>query len=639
MQISHPAQMAGYTDGHRLSQRQCAIVNLLVNEAPGYVQAFSERFGVSPRSIRYDLDAIATYLQPFELRLVRHRSQGIFIQGDLQVLRGSLNPVYDAGDLTSEVAVYLMCHGHTTVMALERHFWVSRSKITKILQAAENRLREFHLEVIKKPSVGISLTGDERHLRQCLLQMIDLSHPLVLPYVEDMRQLTHTYQARTGIQFSDAGAGELTLGLCIQSLRREQHHPVFYPTARIKEALQQADMDVIMDCFAQLQMNLSIEEVIFSLELLNQTQIVYLPPDQQHRAGLSEAYRFTRAFAKLCTETMGMDFESDTSFIEGLQLHLLVAIHRLRSGRVISNPLAEQIKYKYRYLFESIKKILETISATYDLYFPDDEITYITMHVGACFELGASNSFMPTAVVVCPEGRSTSTLLRARLQTTLPELKILGSRSVSGLKPTTLEGADFIVSTVALPFTEMEVMVVNPLLEIDDIMAIKKRLLYYRNKKQLAQMVDTYGLPATRTPLLCPERIQLMSGLSHWREAITLAAQPLLYQGVIEESYIRAMIEAVEAFGAYMVFFPQVAIIHGPPKQGVRAHGLSLLVLEEAVLLGDVAGVPIRFVFILSSTDKDSELFIELAQWLMAETILERLNAVSTVADVLALLA
>ncbi|MGC3083247.1 PTS sugar transporter subunit IIA, partial [Enterococcus faecium] len=49
--------------------------------------------------------------------------------------------------------------------------------------------------------------------------------------------------------------------------------------------------------------------------------------------------------------------------------------------------------------------------------------------------------------------------------------------------------------------------------------------------------------------LFTEEMIQLSDQPKNWQEAITLAAQPLLSENNIEESFIKAMIERVEQYG------------------------------------------------------------------------------------------
>lgn len=55
-----------------------------------------------------------------------------------------------------------------------------------------------------------------------------------------------------------------------------------------------------------------------------------------------------------------------------------------------------------------------------------------------------------------------------------------------------------------------------------------------------------------------------------WQEAIELAAQPLLDKHEIEERYIKAIIDKVEAFGPYIDLGLGIALPHARPEEGVK---------------------------------------------------------------------
>ena len=52
---------------------------------------------------------------------------------------------------------------------------------------------------------------------------------------------------------------------------------------------------------------------------------------------------------------------------------------------------------------------------------------------------------------------------------------------------------------------------------------------------------------------LSDKHIQIRESITEWRDAIRLAAQPLLEDQFIEKRYVERMIRAVEEFGNYMV--------------------------------------------------------------------------------------
>ena len=136
--------------------------------------------------------------------------------------------------------------------------------------------------------------------------------------------------------------------------------------------------------------------------------------------------------------------------------------------------------------------------------------------------------------------------------------------------------------------------------------------------------------------LITESRIQYTQEVADWKEAIQLAAQPLLKEGVIEESYIEAMINAVNTHGPYMVLADYFALPHAQGTSGVNRLGMSFLNVEKEV---DLLGKPVKTFLVLASTDNTEhmEALIGLSELLMEEENLKIFTS-GTKEEVLALL-
>ena len=87
--------------------------------------------------------------------------------------------------------------------------------------------------------------------------------------------------------------------------------------------------------------------------------------------------------------------------------------------------------------------------------------------------------------------------------------------------------------------------------------------------------------------LLTKEYIQLKDQVSDWKEAIRIAAQPMLTHGDIASDYVEAMIETVIHLGAYIVIAPNIALPHARGDGDVYRNAISLLKLSKPVYFGD----------------------------------------------------
>lgn len=104
---------------------------------------------------------------------------------------------------------------------------------------------------------------------------------------------------------------------------------------------------------------------------------------------------------------------------------------------------------------------------------------------------------------------------------------------------------------------------------------------------------------------LSEETMQHKMSVDNWEEAIAIAARPLLNNGVIDDTYVEAMIESVEKNGPYIVLKDYFALPHAQAGKGVNKVGMSLLTLEESV---DLKGNEVKVFLVLAAVDASAHL-------------------------------
>ncbi|MDD3361194.1 MAG: PTS sugar transporter subunit IIA [Hespellia sp.] len=133
-------------------------------------------------------------------------------------------------------------------------------------------------------------------------------------------------------------------------------------------------------------------------------------------------------------------------------------------------------------------------------------------------------------------------------------------------------------------------------------------------------------------------RIRIKDKVSSWEEAIREAAQPLLEDGCIHESYIDAMIENVIQNGPYMVLIPGFALPHARPEMGVEKTGISCLKLNESVLFPE--NMEVKVVMALAAGDANTHIdaLTELTDLLMDDDRMEEFFNSQTESEILGIL-
>ncbi|MDP4155024.1 MAG: PTS sugar transporter subunit IIA, partial [Bacillota bacterium] len=335
-------------------------------------------------------------------------------------------------------------------------------------------------------------------------------------------------------------------------------------------------------------------------------------------------------------------FEKKDEVIQRLYQHLKPAYFRMKYRIPITNPLLEQIKSEHKELYMIVKELLHPISSLLRITIPEEEIGFITMHFGAL--LKKPKQVMPEkkkAIVVCPSGISSSLMVKHQLESLFSEITVDQTLSLREFQDGEYDHYDLVFSTVRLK-TSLPCFYVKPIMTpsekhnlVNEVYQFLFGIQYQDvSLKELIQTIgkfasihDEEGLKKALSQftflqninvqsekhillkdLLKEETIQVREGFTDWKEAIKIAAEPLLIKGIVEASYVDAMIENIETLGPYVVIGPEVAIPHARPEKGVKKVGMSFLKLRKPVNFLNNEMYPVRLLFCIAAIDNTTHL-------------------------------
>lgn len=107
---------------------------------------------------------------------------------------------------------------------------------------------------------------------------------------------------------------------------------------------------------------------------------------------------------------------------------------------------------------------------------------------------------------------------------------------------------------------------------------------------------------------LTADRINIVEQTADWREAVTLAAAPLLAAGAISPHYLEAIFASHQKLGPYYVIAPGLAMPHARPEEGALANGLSLLYVKQGVHFDSAENDPVHVVVMLCALNGEEHL-------------------------------
>ena len=136
------------------------------------------------------------------------------------------------------------------------------------------------------------------------------------------------------------------------------------------------------------------------------------------------------------------------------------------------------------------------------------------------------------------------------------------------------------------------------------------------------------------------EKVVIVDKIENWENAIKLAAKPLLLDNSITENYVRAMVNNVKKFGAYIVINDVLALAHSRPEDGVNRNCLSLLKINEGVVFDETLGSRVYLIFVLGAVNNSShmDILLKLMEIIDNKSLIKKLTEAVSINEITELL-
>ncbi|MFB7303430.1 BglG family transcription antiterminator [Heyndrickxia sporothermodurans] len=347
-----------------------------------------------------------------------------------------------------------------------------------------------------------------------------------------------------------------------------------------------------------------------------------------------------------------------------LYAHLVPAYFRILFQVPLSNPLIDRIKEEHNELFSFVREALKPLEQATNQTISDDEVGYFTLHFGGRFSKRSPKTKQYRALIVCPNGISSSLMMRSQLQEIFPSIQFSNPESLDSAKKANVDSYDMVFSTVFFS-SPKPVYLTQPLLStvernyliqavatdfgslnhsavsVEEIMEIIHRYANVKDEQKLYEAISNKILNKSSTErryapmlseILTKEMIQFTDQPLGWQDAIKLVAQPLLESNKISDDYIEAMIQKVIENGAYIYLGKGIAIPHARPEEGVKELGMSFLRTKSPVYLLEDQTRPTDIFICLAAIDSQTHLkaLSQLTKFLSTPDSLQALKEVAT---------
>ena len=515
-----------------LDSRSIRIINALLEaDTIKSTAEIANSLGVSTKMVRYRLDRVAAWLEAHDVSLHKEYGMGIWLEGEpsaFEQLEDHLKEIngYElilTPKQRQQILIFTLIQEDQPVIAkkLELTLGISRSTLFSDLDRAAEWLRDYGIELIRKPGFGIQLNGREGDKRQALVdlvidhleqdklmyalfggsQNVSLSNPAFISIASspiviflNSLQTSLAYQILTNIeeqaeiQFSDYSTLIVLLHICVMIVRIAQGHPVAQHLKKNDILTKHPYFPVVVQELRQLgrkiNIPISLEETTHLFSHMMEMEIYPISSDHI-KHNLEEMHildLITESLVEVDDLIGNPRLSENSQIVHELALIFEPFLDRLHLNFNLQNPLLDEFTSKHPDLHHAAVIIGANLSQRTGKEIPEEEIGYIGMCLYSAMK--KVSSFPKTKIlIICPMGAVTSHLLAERLQTEFPNLEIIDVMSIRKFLANPTVEADAIISTEAyLPVqTYLPVFHVHPLLNVEDVQQIKAWLLQKEN--------------------------------------------------------------------------------------------------------------------------------------------------------------
>jgi transcriptional antiterminator/mannitol/fructose-specific phosphotransferase system IIA component (Ntr-type) len=507
-----------------LTNRCRGIISYILNkDSPVTVKEMAIKFGVSPRTIRYDLDNIEYWLKKMGVSLVKRQRKGIWIECDgsrkKEILyelmpTDSYNKTLSPEERYRLIIIELLQQDNPVkVEEIKEILGVSETTVLKDLDYVENWFKSRNMELIRKPNYGIKIEGKEASWRQCVCDIVrdfanddqlylflqqlkgphlekgfyrQLTQLLGLKEFDKLEEIVRAAERMLGFQFADGSYAGMIVHLAVALKRLKMKRDIIIPPKQLEELkkMEEYSISCKLTKIIEQKFNISVPEAEIGYLTFHLMGAKMRRPDTAEETQIingeeEEIYVLASEIVGVAETMLGTELSGDEQLIKGLVLHLKPVINRLKYNIPINNPLLKDIKDKYPDFFHAARMAVKTLEGKVKREITEDEIAFIALHIGAAYERqkpSGDTRKLVRAALICSSGIGTTNIMAVRLKKEFPQIIITDILSVSDIQnePHRLDGIDLAVTTVPIETTGPQVVLVNPLLLPEDINSIKK---------------------------------------------------------------------------------------------------------------------------------------------------------------------
>lgn len=629
-----------------MNRRSNKILRDLILGMNADISELEEKYNIQERTIRADIKEMNEDLKKAHLPLIASDLDGtLWIESDRKIdirayeafiLEYDFYTYYLSKKERSTILAMILLNadGYVTVDQLKEKIGVSRNTLLQDFQELKVWFKENGMTLVSQVRRGYMVEASEMETRKGILKLLEvngddnyykngynlsvfwnllLKEADRLEIYELIKQRIIEEEENKQTFFADYSFFEAVTELTIITNRiiGKRFLPGYYTNEwnYLKEGSKYIFSNDLFEKISDMyDIQVREVEILYYTECLNGKS--YLRDDARKTNALELKVIIAETIYQI-SSCFGIDFYLDFSLYDLLVAHIRSAVHRLKNGEVLVNPLKDTLKHDYPEIFESIRKHLSTLEEYIGKKFSEDEMSFMVLYFASVLEKEKAETEKSKKVkvaLVCVTGRGTAQFMMAKLQTLDDMIEIVSISSFHNMKEIEKNGTQMIISTIPLDDVEIPyVEVRSPMLEKEDILDIQRKVLEIREGSSDAEKkepeIDTLSevnVQGAFYGLLSEERIQVDYVAQDWEDAVRQSGRLLLKTGAVEPGYVDEMVMNIKRNGPYIVVCPETALPHASAEQGVIKEAASLIRLKEPIDFHSGNNDPVRYLIGMS---------------------------------------
>lgn len=484
--------------GRTVNTRQRHELRLLAERGEFDLEKVAADFGVSVRSIRYDIDDLNVLLldlSRYDAIVVRQKAaqlQRDVPRRKIMELSFARGRDYNVSPLSTQervlLSVFTLCwlDDFITVQSLADDYQVSRVTVSRDLQKVREYCEAHGIAFEGNRGKGVRVVADEKTRRRVIAQVlrdygttVGLHSGLeVADYLKwfseqelrSIEDIVREAEAQAGLYLDDVAFEAMVVHIALSIKRSETQMGM--PTA----PMAAGTLDVGSLQYQMADHIVRQVESVFGVSL-PEAEHYYIEVHIGARSSEAAASSTRDAVIEfMCMSTiaevsreLGVDLTHDTHLYDRLLRHVLGSVYRKQAGLLLENPLRDELLEGYAEHAAIVRRALDDNGLSQLMEMTDDEVTYVLLHFEAALVGdGSERRRHANVVVVCSTGVGTAELLAAELRRSF-DVNIIAnvpSHRARGLVGDV--GIDLVVSTVELDVS-VPCVVVRPIPREDDM--------------------------------------------------------------------------------------------------------------------------------------------------------------------------